>query len=553
VDILTPRLKSKDVEMTCMIGPNASGIFAADTGRLRQVLLNLAGNAVKFTEAGNVALEADVVWRQGIPWMTVKVSDTGIGIPVEMQPRLFTMFMQADSSVARRFGGTGLGLAISQRIVNRMSGKIGFESRPGEGSTFWFEVPLRNVSPPEPELNATPLAGLRVLVVDDNAINREVFERQFASWGASVIYAVNGAEGLQAIRREGETGRIDLALIDHHMPGMSGLEMAAAIRSDTSLRPLPMILASSGADGVTKDVALAMGFTAMLTKPVRQSTLLNCLMEILHGKSLDLKVEVKPAAAVGSGLRILVAEDNLINQDVALGILSKLGYQAEAVGDGSQAVARVLAGNYDMVLMDMQMPGMDGLAATRAIRELPGPKAKTVIIAMTANAMAGDREICMQAGMDDYLSKPIHSRRLAAMLMQWSSRAARHTETDPVVPVDAKTPSTERVKKQQPLLDQEATAELRELLGEEAFRDILSRFVDTLPSHMEKIRTANNAAELSSEAHSLRGAAMNLGFIRLGGWLEQLQAKARSGKIDSTLLDKTVECAAHSIEELRKP
>jgi PAS domain S-box-containing protein len=553
VNILTPRLKGKDVEITCVVAANAGGIFAADAGRLRQVLLNLAGNAIKFTTAGNIGLETDVIWRQDVPWMRAKVSDTGIGIPLEVRPRLFTMFTQADSSVARRFGGTGLGLAISRRIVDAMGGQIGFESQVGKGSTFWFEVPLRSIALPAPEVAASPLAGLRFLVVDDNQINREVFQRQLASWGGSVTLAASAAEGLQLLRKEGVEGHFDLALIDHHMPEMSGVEMAAAIRSDSRLRSLPLLLATSAEEVGIRENAHEQGFAATLAKPVRPSALLDRLMELLRGKRAPAPVDRKEAPpAVSSGLRVLVAEDNRVNQQVAVGLLTKFGYRADVAENGSKAVERVLANDYAVILMDLQMPEMDGLAATRAIRALPGDKAKTVIIAMTANAMVGDRETCLDAGMDDYLSKPINGSHLAEVLERWTSPLQLKAERNEVRFKEAEAPRPAKVQSQKPLVDKEATAELREMLGEEAYRAILSRFVEGLPAHMDKIRGANNAAALAEAAHSLSGSAMNMGFVRLGSGLEKLEAKARSGSIDIALVEEAAESAIRSAEAWRK-
>ena len=541
-DILTPRLKGKPVELTCLVGTGARGIFQGDAGRLRQVLLNLAGNAVKFTDSGNIAIEANVTNRDGFPWLRVEVADSGIGIPEQMRPRLFSMFTQADSSIARRFGGSGLGLAISKRIVDLVGGRIGVESEEGRGSTFWFEVPLRREEGPIDDGEDTALAGLRVLVIDDNATNREVLRRQIDSWGATVTTAADAAAGLAALRQE---DGFDLAVVDHQMPVMSGFDLMAVVRADPRLANLKMILATSDGSAQTAASARALGFAALVVKPVRQSTLLDRLMELTHpGWISHSAIEPVPDAVEGPSLRILVAEDNTINQQVAVGLLAKLGHRADVADDGGEAVALVEKCDYDLVLMDLQMPRMDGIAATRAIRALPGAKAKIVVVAMTANAMTGDRELCLEAGMDDYLAKPIDRRRLAALLERWSAklggawgRSECHrgeAEALPVPPL--------------PLIDAEAVADLRDTLGDESFRHLLDRFQRSVPERLAELRQAADGVAMARAAHGWRGAALNLGFARLGQCLERLEAAALEGGDVCLIIDDAAEIAARGME-----
>ncbi len=549
VDILTPRVKGKPVELTCLVGPGARGTFEGDAGRLRQVLLNLVGNAVKFTDRGNVDIEADVTIRQGEAWLRVEVADTGVGIPAHVQPRLFSMFTQGDSSVARRFGGSGLGLAISRRIIDLVGGRIGFDSTEGRGSVFWFEVPLRRVATSGADSEGTVLQGLNVLVVDDNDTNREVFQRQLTSWGATVTAQADAMSGLLALRRGAATGRYDLALIDHHMPEMSGLDLAAVVRADSTLSSLPMILATSG--DATTETAYALGFAATVVKPVHQSTLLDRLMDLLH-RSDQPSANQPPT---GSGLRILVVEDNTVNQQVAVGLLAKLGHRADVADDGAEAVALVEQCDYDLILMDLQMPRMDGMAATRAIRALPGRKGATAIVAMTANTLESDRKACLDAGMDDYIPKPIDRRRLAAMIERLSARLApderRKTghslAPEPAIALPVAAPP--------PLIDAEAVTELIDTLGEDVFRNLSGRFRDGVPARLAEIRRAQEAqdpAALAKAAHALRGASINLGFVRLGHCLEQMEALATAGGLAEDLVREVAEIADLSIREAFK-
>ncbi|MCA1909642.1 MAG: response regulator, partial [Magnetospirillum sp.] len=423
IDILGPRLRDKDVDLSCFIPPEAEGVFKADAGRIRQVLLNLAGNAVKFTEKGGIAIEVAVEDDDGDKaWLRINVSDTGIGIPKAAQAKLFGTFVQAESSTARRFGGSGLGLAICKRIVTLMGGGIGFDSTEGQGSTFWFRVPMiRSALPAAPMGSLRPLQGARILVVDDNPVNAEIFQRQFQVWGADVECAADAEAGFAALKAARPP--FQLLVLDHLMPGVTGLDMAALLRADPGFAALPILLASSAHSADVEAVARGLGIDAVMMKPARQSSLLAVLKSLLgrgDGAAEPALVAVEDEPRQGPPLRVLVAEDNSVNQQVAVGLLAKLGHRADVADNGAEALELVRHGDYDLILMDMQMPVVDGLAATRAIRELAGPKAQVAIIAMTANAMESDRQACLAAGMDDFLAKPIDRRRLAAILSRWS-------------------------------------------------------------------------------------------------------------------------------------
>ena len=429
VEILAPRVRGTAVEMGCFIAGDLAPGHVGDGGRLRQVLLNLVGNAVKFTQAGTITVSvARKASGNGTETVRFEVSDTGIGIPASSRSKLFNVFTQADASTTRRFGGTGLGLAICKRIVGLMGGVIDVDSVEGEGSTFWFEVTLPVCQPSESASDVPPLEGRHILVVDDQPVNREIFTRQLQGWGVTVDNADAAMSALSAIRDAAERQEpFELVLIDHHMPLISGIELAAILRADPTLAHLPLVLATSGDLAQARQDSADITFAAILPKPILPRPLSEALTAALGmsrhaAKPKTTQEQQEPS---GPALRVLVAEDNHINQQVAVGLISKLGHRADVADHGGEAVARLEAGNYDLILMDMQMPVVDGIAATHLIRALDGPKARTPIIAVTANALDGDRERCLEAGMDDYISKPIDRRKLAELLDKWQTLIAK--------------------------------------------------------------------------------------------------------------------------------
>jgi CheY-like chemotaxis protein len=432
LDILAPTASKKGLELVYAVDEDLPVALVGDAGRLRQIVLNLLSNAVKFTDRGEVVVTvagSQVGTRRpggAVAWeIRVDVRDTGIGIPADAMGRLFQSFSQVDASIARRFGGTGLGLAISRRLAESMDGSLTAESTgvPGEGSTFHLVVRLPEAAPgsvttSRPARIPADLGGRTALVVDDNATNRRILVAQTARWGMAARETGSPAEAL-AWLRGGE--RFDIALFDLLMPEMDGLELAAAVaRLPRRRRPPVVILSSIGLrDREGAPVA------AWLAKPVKPSGLHDTVATIL------LQGEVRAPAVAAAGptasddaqrplgerhpLRILLAEDNAVNQKLALRLLGQLGYTADLAGDGLEAIAAVEGGAYDVVLMDVQMPELDGLEATRRIRAR-WPDRALPIVAMTANAMAGDREACLAAGMTDYISKPIRPAELEAAL-----------------------------------------------------------------------------------------------------------------------------------------
>jgi CheY-like chemotaxis protein len=438
--LLAVRAYEKSLEFICHIDPDVDTLLKGDPGRLRQILLNLGGNAIKFTSQGEIQV---AVYLESETETQVKVRfnvrDTGIGIPEDKIGILFTAFQQVDASTTRKFGGTGLGLAISKRLTELMGGEIGIISQEGMGSTFWFTVVLEKQDETTRKKEVQPLTdlcGQHILIVDDNATNREVLGLILKSWGVRFEEADSGKHALEllknAVQREDP---FRLAILDMQMPEMDGETLGMTIRNDPLLKDLLlMMMTSLGTRGDAGRME-KIGFQAYLSKPVKQSELYGCLTRVLSSLSV-VKKEEPPQLIITkhtvredqrTNYRILLAEDNLINQKVALKILSKLGYPTEVAANGQEAIDALENQPYDLVLMDVQMPVLDGFEATAAIRsgKTKTPNPRIPIVAMTAHAMQGDREHCLEAGMDDYLAKPISSQELREILERWLKPGAQ--------------------------------------------------------------------------------------------------------------------------------
>ena len=406
-DILATSARKKGLALATHIAPDVPQSVFGDPHRLRQILLNLIGNAVKFTAAGYVTVRATVDQSdQHGAIVRFAVSDTGPGIEAESAAWLFEPFRQADAGTTRRFGGTGLGLSISKRFVELMGGEIGFESTPGTGTTFWFTIPFERVA--ESGSAALPfLRGVRILVIDDDDATRAVVEQYLFAWGASTVASASVGRAIDLITSARVRGQAVGAILLAERPGADPRPALARLRAETGSRAGALLLTGNDQPGQAER-ALEAGFSGYVRKPIKQATLHEALAELLAGHTIPADPSVREMHAPVEGLVILVADDNAVNRKLTLQQLKKLGHRADAVEDGRQAVDAVLGGTYDLVLMDCEMPELDGYEATRAIRDVERRRGGHVrIVAMTANALDGDREACLAAGMDDYLAKPV--------------------------------------------------------------------------------------------------------------------------------------------------
>ena len=433
-DLIAIKADEKDLEFACLIHHDVPSLLRGDPGRQRQILINLAGNSIKFTDKGEVAIKVTLEHEDDArATIRFAISDTGIGIPEDRVDRLFKSFSQVDGSTTRKYGGTGLGLAISKQLVELMGGQIGVESKEGRGSTFWFTIVFEK----QPEgikkekIIPADISGKYILIVDDNKTNRHVLREQLKSWKCRFDEAVGGSQALEKLRKAStDNNPFDIALLDMQMPGMSGETLGRRIKEDAGLKNTALIMLTSMGERGDAARLKENGFEAYLTKPVKQSRLYNCLTTVVGIKKTKPDAEPEHIVTRHSiaedkkhKTRILLAEDNLVNQKVALLVLKKFGYKADVAANGKEAVKMLEKSAYDIVLMDVQMPEMDGYEATAAIRDPESniSNHRVPVIAMTANAMKGDREKCLNAGMDDYLSKPINPQKLLGMITKWSS------------------------------------------------------------------------------------------------------------------------------------
>ena len=464
VVLLAERAFGKGIELATYVEDEIPSLVSGDSTRLRQILVNLVGNAVKFTDSGEVLLKVGLAGgaRGDSEHLRLRfsVEDTGIGIPPGEIGSLFEPFRQVDGSANRRFGGTGLGLAISQKLAHLMGGHIQVSSVPGQGSTFWFELEVARspVAQLPPKTPRTDLARLRVLIVDDNETNRTILLHQTAAWGME-SFAVSGAsEALAEMRRAAFSGEpYDLAILDLQMPHMDGLELARRMAEDSTLRETARVLLTSLGMPMTKEDLQEAGVACQLTKPVRQQQLFDTVSEVMaertHGQAPPPPAEAPPLSAEEPPLsaeeppsalqelgspgdplrqgRILLAEDNPVNQKVALHMLQRFGFEVDVAANGREALELLGEKEYSLVLMDCQMPDMDGFEATQEIRRREDSDARLPIVAMTARAMEGDRELCLNAGMDDYLAKPVKPEQLLRIIEHWWPGSSHTADASP--------------------------------------------------------------------------------------------------------------------------
>jgi signal transduction histidine kinase/CheY-like chemotaxis protein len=443
VELFSSSADAKQIELVLALPPTFPETVRGDPGRLKQVLNNLVGNAIKFTETGEVKLELcirdETDFRIGL---RISVHDTGIGIAGDRREAIFESFTQADGSTTRKYGGTGLGLTISKRIVELMGGGISLESAPGAGSVFHVDLGFEKLNPTRAPLSSRleNLRGLHVLVVDDNETNRILLREQLVAWGARCQTVASGAEAVHAMNALLGSDAFGLVLLDMQMPGMSGVQTAAVLKADPRHTQTPLVLLSSVADRGTQEEQRQRGFQAALSKPVRRQQLWDAISEVLDPgcrPRAEPSSNVAPAPPELRGLRVLLAEDNSVNQRVALRILERWGCRAQAVANGVEALREIAREPYDLVLMDCQMPELDGLETTRELRRLErGTDRRLPIVAMTANALLGDREKCLAAGMDGYVTKPIRLPELAKAMLSFADRNRAATAVrDPQAPL----------------------------------------------------------------------------------------------------------------------
>lgn len=544
VELFAEPASKKGVELTCFLPNEIPDAVIGDPVRLRQILLNLLGNALKFTERGDVSVRVHCL-AQEAERLTLKyeVRDTGIGISDETQKRLFNAFSQADGSTTRRFGGTGLGLAIVRQLVHLMGGAVGIESVPGQGSTFWFTTQL-GYNPTQPSTDSAvsqSLAGTRVLIVDDNATNRFILEAQLQAWEAEIISADSAAMGLALLKQAVTAGTpVDLAILDIHMPDMDGIELSRVMKADPELRTIPLLALSSVEPDAFSGQTASSNFFAWLRKPTRQSMLRDCLLRQRYASTEAAPITAcAPPAPTVSNRRVLLAEDNSVNREVALGMLEFLGYHVDLVEHGQHAVEAVSRHHYDLVFMDCQMPVLDGFAATAAIRRHEasiGTGQHLPIIALTANAMDGDRDKCLAAGMDDYLSKPFSQESLRTTLQRWMVTKPLEQQPAPQALFENKT--LHHTPLGIPVIDESVWNNLlaMERSGRPGtLQTILSLYLSDSRRLILEIREAiqsGDAAKLNAGAHQLKSASAQVGALAAAHHSGEIERLARDQQLD---------------------
>jgi two-component system sensor histidine kinase/response regulator len=532
------RAHKKGLELAYHIHPNVPDTIVGDLGRLRQIVVNLAGNAIKFTEKGEVLVDVKCE-TQSEEEVTLHftVSDTGIGIPPHKLGMIFKPFEQVDTSTTRKFGGTGLGLAISSRLVELMGGRIWAESTPGVGSAFHFTARLKLADPDTTTIRTAQkpgfISGRRVLVVDDNATNRLILEEMLGSWGMQVTVVAEAREAMKVLKKAQRLKKpYDLVITDCHMPVQDGFELTEQIKRDPTLAGTVVMMLTSGSQPGDLSRCEQLGISAHLMKPVKQSELFDAIgMCLGTGEHIDEPPvpSAQPETPVRP-LRILLAEDSVVNQKLALGLLQKHGHTVAVASHGTEAIAAWESEPFDVILMDVQMPEMDGLEATAAIRVKERQTGKHIpIIAMTAHAMKGDRERCLQAGMDGYVSKPVRARQLFDTIESVWSRFTGDGQANDVPQVQAAEP----VQNPEPPIDWETALETvggdRELL-----KDLLQTFLEECPLLMSQLREAmvrGDTPVFQRTAHTLKGATSSLGIKPAAELALQLETFGREGDL----------------------
>jgi PAS domain S-box-containing protein len=545
---LAVRAHEKGLELLCAADLEIPTLLRGDPGRLRQILTNLAGNAIKFTHHGEIAVRVKLAENnKDDVLLRFAVQDTGIGIPKENLGSIFSDFTQADASISRQYGGTGLGLAISKQLSELMGGEVGVDSEVGKGSEFWFTARLSK-QPDGGQVEMLPpadLSNVRTLIVDDNATNRQILIAQLNSWAMRPTEVSEGSAALESLRQAQDDGDpFRIAVIDMHMPGMNGETLGLAVKADARLSDTHLVMLTSM--GIKSDFRRLkeIGFDAYLNKPTRRKELKNALSQALSGRSADQPQSIETCHSAldglfaGSKARILLADDNITNQQVALGILNKLGLRADAVANGVEAVTAVETLPYDLILMDVQMPVMDGLEATRRIRNYElriRNQAQTCdsassfvipIIAMTAHAMQGYREKCLAAGMNDYVSKPVSPQELVDRLRKW---LPKNQDEGECIQNEQNTEKSDESKTIHPPIWDKHKMMKRLLDDEDLAKMIQDRFLADIPQRIQALKAFLESDDVSGvefQAHTIKGASANVGGERLSAVASEMEKAA---------------------------
>lgn len=537
-EAFAPRAYAKGLELTCLVHHQVSSLLRGDPSRIRQILMNLVGNSVKFTNKGEIAIKVELEKEtENRVTILFSVKDTGIGISRDKQEKIFESFTQADGSTTRKYGGTGLGLSICKRLVEIMGGKIGVESKPNKGSHFWFKLSLEKQKQFEhkPKLLPINIRGMHVLVVDDNRTNRIVLTKMVKSFDCCVESAESGIQALKALRETvRKEKRFDLVLLDMRMPDMDGEQTLRAIRNDTQIREATVIVLTSV--GVRGEVAQlkALGCAGYLMKPIKQSQLYDAIITVMglqKSKSPDKQRSMVTRHTIAEqkrrAIHILLAEDDPVNSKLVVTVLERAGFSVDAVNDGQKTIQALKSKDYDLVLMDVQMPEMNGFEATKAIRQMEDKKQHIPIIAMTAHAMKEDKERCLQTGMDDYISKPIEPQNLINTIEKWIK------STDVQDTISRREHSDEEASDEGTPVNFDNALE-RFGGDKEFFKEILEEFLSYIPKQLEVLDEAvkkGDASEAEREAHKIKGAAENVGAGRIAGLSFKLELIARKGDL----------------------
>ncbi len=549
LDLLSERAEAKNLELAYLIHNHVPQKFWGDSGRLRQILLNLIGNAIKFTEDGEVFVEITAASKQdsdqkptNMQQITFKIRDTGIGIPQASHQKLFRSFTQADSSTTRKYGGTGLGLTICKQLVQLMGGEINVTSEEGNGSTFWFCIPLEHRLSRSPEYaQSQNLAQTRVLIVDDNETNRHILDHQTRGWKMSPHCVESAEKALSALEQAfNEERQYDIVLLDYLMPGMDGLQLAQSIRKNSKFKHIKLIMLTSVSFLGESENIQEHGINHYLTKPIRQSLLYNTLLDTLSSEKdgnsrVTMPRSDKESSHYQLKAKVLLAEDNPINQELAKSMLEIFGCRVDIVNNGLQAVEHYKSSTYDIIFMDCQMPDMDGFTATRAIRKLESKKMDclpTPIVALTANAMSGDRERCLNAGMDNYLSKPFSKDELFDVLKKYISNSAQANKASAAHRiVKVNTPSIDQV------IDRKALNAISGLQSgtskENLLHKIIHLYLEDSQTQIDAIGKKidesldKNLSDIANIAHSLKSSSANVGATHLAKLCKKLECDSR--------------------------